>query len=360
MFLAKTGGEKYCLGLESSPLFSQHKVKKKEVMYMFYTGLDIHRKFIYGTVLDSKGKIVNQGEFSTTEADFDNFLGFLPNKQVKIVMESCGIWEDFYDLLESKGYDVCLANPLQVKAIASAKIKNDRVDSEVLARLLKADLIPKSYVPPKEVRELRNIIRHRRTLVKHRVKIRNNIHAILRKKNIKHPFKDLFCKKGIEYLKGMKDEKVDTFLRLFEAVEAEIKKVDEKLKENNTLNKEVNLLKTMPGIGEYAAKMIMSEIGDIKRFPSAKKLCNYAGIIPSQSQSADRDRRGSITKQGSKNLRWILVQGTHVAVSIPGKLQKYYYKLARRMPKGKAIIAVARKMLTIQWHMLTNKEPYLE
>ena len=82
---------------------------------MYYTGLDIHRRFIYSTVLDSKGEIVNQGSFSTAESDLDKFLGFLPNKQVKIVMESCGIWEDFYDLLQSKGYDVCLANPLQVK-----------------------------------------------------------------------------------------------------------------------------------------------------------------------------------------------------------------------------------------------------
>lgn len=326
---------------------------------MYYTGLDIHRKFIYGAVLDNRGKVVNQGQFSTTEADFDNFLGFLPNKKVKIVMESCGIWEDFYDLLESKGYQVCLANPLQVKAIASAKIKNDKVDSEVLAKLLKADLIPTSYVPPKEIRQLRNIVRHRRILVKHRVKLKNSIHTILRKANIKHPFKDLFCKRGMTYLKKMNDERINTFLRLFDSVEKETKDLDKNMSELNTLSKETKLLQTMPGIGEYASKVIMSEIGNINRFPSPKKLCNYAGIIPSQSQSGYKDYKGSITKVGSKNLRWILVQCAHVAVSIPGKLQKYYYKLAKKKPKSKAIVAVARKMLTIQWHMLKNKEPYL-
>ena len=327
---------------------------------MFYAGLDIHRKFIYGTVLDDNGKVVNQGQFSTTEADFDNFLGFLPNKQVKIVMESCGIWEDFYDLLESKGYTVCLANPLQVKAIASAKIKNDKVDSEVLAKLLKADLIPTSYVPPKEIRILRNNVRHRRILVKHRVKLKNSIHTILRKANIKHPFNDLFCKKGIEYLKKMNDDRINRFLRLYEAVINEINELDKQLEKDNTAIKEVKLLKTMPGIGNYAAQIIQSEIGDVKRFPSPKKLCNYAGIIPSQSQSGEKDYRGRITKQGSRNLRWILVQCAHVSIAMPGKLQKYYYKLSRKKPKGKAMIAVARKMLTIQWHMLKNKEPYIE
>ena len=148
-------------------------------------------------------------------------------------------------------------------------------------------------------------------------------------------------------------------IKLYEAVQKEINETDKELSKLNTLSKDAKLLQTMPGIGDYAAKVIMSEIGNIKRLPSPKKLCNYAGIIPSQSQSAETDRRGRITKQGSRNLRWILVQCAHVTVQIPGKLQKYYYKLAKKKPKSKAIVAVARKMLTIQWHMLKNREPYL-
>jgi len=327
---------------------------------MFFAGLDIHRKFIFATVLNSKGKIVQQGRFLTTEADFDTFLGFMPPKQVKIVMESCGIWEDFYDLLESKGYDVCLANPQGVKAIASAKIKNDKVDSEVLAKLLKADLIPPSYIPPKEIRELRALVRHRKILIKHRTKVKNNIHQILRMKNIKHGFRSVFTQKGVKYLQAMNHNQINCFLKIMFALDEEINKLDEALKENKTSHKEVNLLSTMPGIGNYAAQVIQSEIGDINRFPSPKKLCNYAGIVPSQNQSADKDYKGRITKVGSRNLRWILVQGAQVAVCLPNKLQRFYYKLAKKKSRSKAIIAVARKMLTIQWHMLTNKEPYIE
>jgi transposase len=327
---------------------------------MFYAGFDIHQKFIYATILDENSQIVQQGKFLTSELDLDNFLGFLPPKQVKIVMESCGIWEDFYDLLESKGYDVCLANPQGVKAIASAKIKNDKVDSEVLAKLLKADLIPKSYIPPKEIRELRYLVRHRKILIKHRTKVKNNIHQILRMKNIKHGFRDVFTQKGVKYLKTLNHERINCFLKIMETLDIEIKNLDKGLKENNTSSKEVYLLQSMPGIGNYAAQVIQSEIGDISRFPSPKKLCNYAGIVPSQNQSADKDYKGRITKVGSRNLRWILVQGAQVAVCLPNKLQKYYYKLAKKKSRSKAIIAVARKMLTIQWHMLKNKEPYIE
>jgi transposase len=327
---------------------------------MFYAGFDIHQKFIYATILDENSQIVQQGKFLTSELDLDNFLGFLPPKQVKIVMESCGIWEDFYDLLESKGYDVCLANPQGVKAIASAKIKNDKVDSEVLAKLLKADLIPKSYIPPKEIRELRYLVRHRKILIKHRTKVKNNIHQILRMKNIKHGFRDVFTQKGVKYLKTLNHERINCFLKIMETLDIEIKNLDKGLKENNTSSKEVYLLQSMHGIGNYAAQVIQSEIGDISRFPSPKKLCNYAGIVPSQNQSADKDYKGRITKVGSRNLRWILVQGAQVAVCLPNKLQKYYYKLAKKKSRSKAIIAVARKMLTIQWHMLKNKEPYIE
>ena len=327
---------------------------------MFYAGLDIHNKFIYATVLDKRGQIIHQGQFSTTEPDFDSFLGFIPPKQVKIVMESCGIWEDFFDLLKSKGYSVCLANPLQVKAIASAKIKNDKVDSEILAKLLKADLIPESYVPPKIVRELRSLVRHRKILVKHRTKLKNNIHQILRKKNIKHGFRDVFTQKGIKYLQEMKHNEINCFLNIFFSVEKQLKTITEILKKNKTLQKEVYLLTSKPGIGQYAGQVIMGEIGDVKRFLSPKKLCNYAGIVPTQNQSGDKDYKGGITKQGSRNLRWILVQGAQVAVGLPNKLQKYYYRLARKKSRSKAIIAVARKMLTIQWHMLKNNEPYVE
>ena len=327
---------------------------------MFYAGFDIHQKFIYATVLDENSQIVQQGKFLTREADLDNFLGFLPPKQVKVVMESCGIWEDFYDVLMSKGYDVCLANPQAVKAIASAKIKNDKIDSEILAKLLKADLIPKSYIPTKEVRELRYLVRHRKILIKHRTKVKNNIHQILRIKNIKHGFRDVFTQKGVMYLKSLNHDRINCFLRIMETLNKEIDELDQKLKDNKTSAKEVHLLQTMPGIGKYAAQVIQSEIGDIKRFSSPKKLCNYAGIVPSQNQSGEQDYKGRITKVGSRNLRWILVQGGQVAVCLPNKLQKYYYKLAKKKSRSKAIIAVARKMLTIQWHMLKNKEPYIE
>jgi transposase len=326
---------------------------------MYYTGLDIHKKFIYGTVLNDQGKVINQGKFSTTEKDLDNFLGFLPNKQVSVVLESCGIWEDFYDLLLGKGYLVKLANPIRVKAIASARIKNDKIDSETLARLLKADLIPESYVPPKEIRKLRASVRHRKILVRQRTKIKNHIHAVLRKANLKTSI-NIFTKKGMLLLKALKDQQIDCYVRILKAIDAEINQLEKELAKNTCLFRQVKLLQTMPGVGRYSAQVICAEIGDIKRFPEPAKLCNYAGIIPSQSQSGESDYKGRITKLGSRDIRWIIVQCAHVTIALKGKLQAYYYRLCKRMQKCKAVVAVARKMLVIIWHMLTNSEVYRE
>ena len=119
-------------------------------------------------------------------------------------------------------------------------------------------------------------------------------------------------------------------------------------------------LKTMPGIGNVSAIVIMSEIADIKRFKSPKQLCSYAGLVLSVHQSGNTERYGRITKQGSKLLRWMLVQCAQIAIKQPCKFQRYFYRLSKNKHRNVAITAVARKMLYILWFMLTNDQPYIE
>jgi len=327
---------------------------------MFYTGLDIHRKFIYGTVLNEENKIVNQGKFATNEKELLDFLGFLPNKMTKVVLESCGIWLDIYEMLESKGYDVIVANPLKVKAIASAKIKTDKVDSEILAKLLKGKLIPETYVPPKPIRGLRELVRHRQSLVKIRTNLKNQIHAILRKDNVVHPFKDIFAKKARAFLKKQKNIKIESYLRILDHINKEIEEINVRAKSLDLLSKQVHLLKTMPGIGELAAYIILSEIGDINRFESPSQLCSYTGLVPSISQTGEKSYTSGITKQGSKWLRWIMVQCAQTAVNKPSKIQSYFYRLSVKKKRNVAIVATARKMTYYIWYMLKQRKPYFD
>lgn len=117
-------------------------------------------------------------------------------------MEAPSTWKHIYDYIESKGLEVSLAHPLKTRAMADARIKTDSIDSETLANLLRADLIPEAYVSPKAVRELRSIVRHRASLIRIRTEVKNKVHAILAKECIRHDFSNLFGKAGIEFLKG--------------------------------------------------------------------------------------------------------------------------------------------------------------
>ena len=325
---------------------------------MFYVGLDIHKKFIYATVLNSKARVVNQGKFCTNKKDLLDFLSFLPNKQVKIVIESCGIWQDIYEILESKGYKVILANPMRIKAIASAKIKTDKIDSEILAKLLKGNLIPETYVPPREIRELREIVRHRQSLVKIRTSLKNQIHAIIRKNNIIVPVKDIFAIRARSFLIGLKNEKINSYLKILNHIEKEIREVKVKAQSIEGFSKNARLIQTMPGLGDVASYIILAEIGDINRFETPAQLCSYAGIVPSVSQTGDKCYSSRITKQGSKWLRWIFIQCANIAINKPCRLQYYFFRLNIKKHRNVALTATARKMIYYIWYMLKNNKPY--
>lgn len=329
---------------------------------MQYIGLDVHKKFTHAVVLDEKGTKLDSTEFKNEPVDFDRFIGRIEPK-AKIVMEACSCWQHIYDYLDEAGFELKLAHPLRVKAIASARIKTDAIDAETLAHLLRADLIPESYVPPGYVRKERNVVRHRASLVQTKTLIKNKIHAILTRHGISYEFSDAFGKAGVEYLYSLNLPEADRiamdhYLKLVEFIDTEIDETNEMVEMLCKENPLANLLTSIPGVGYYSALLIMSEIGDIRRFSKTKQLCSYAGLVPSVYQSGNTLRRGRITKQGSRWLRWILTQCAHVAVRKDEPLRIFYARVARRKGKMAATVAVARKMLVYIHTMLTLNIPY--
>ncbi len=145
---------------------------------------------------------------------------------------------------------------------------------------------------------------------------------------------------------------------MLDIIETEIREIWHKSK-NTCISRQINLLKTMPGIGNISAIIIAAEIADINRFETAKQLRNYAGMVPKVNQSGEKSYSSGITKEGNKMLRWVLVQCANIAVRISGKFQQQFYKLYKKKHRNVAIIAVARKMLYTMWFMLNRNEPYL-
>ncbi|MCL5413465.1 MAG: IS110 family transposase [Candidatus Marsarchaeota archaeon] len=329
-------------------------------MKQFYVGLDMGRKWIYGTILDENKKVVREGKIDCTISAVEKFLNAMPKESLNVVLEACGIWENLYDHLSERCQDVKVANVLKTKAIGYARKKTDKVDSKTLAELLLADMIPEAYVPDMEIRKMRKSVRHRRGIVKVRTMFKNQIHAILRARNI-HPslhVKDVFTKTGIVWLKTLNIDEIDSCIRMIDASNNEVKAAEES-SSNNPLRKEIELLKTMPGVGDVSATLIMSDIADIKRFETPKKLCAYAGIVTSVYQSGDTERYGGITKHGPSHLRHVLVECADVAIRYDDRLRRFFQRIQKKKGWNVAITAVAHKMLYIMWYMLTKNQQYI-
>jgi len=205
---------------------------------------------------------------------------------------------DVYDKLIESGYDIVLAHPGKVEAIASAKMKTDKIDSEILGQLLRCNLIPKAWAPPKKVREERDIIRFRSILIRNRSRLKSRIKFILLKQGLKYR-QSIWTGKWRETLEKL-DHKIAAYFRIMDQLNQEVKLVDKEIAKLNKDDEQANLLKTIYGISDYSARAILAEIGDIKRFSSAKKLKSYSGLVPSIYQSGEKARYGCITKQGSK------------------------------------------------------------
>ena len=330
---------------------------------MRYVGIDVGKQRCRAAVMDEKGFLVEEFSFRNNSGGISGLVSRL-SMDDSVVMESTGsVWMNLYECLEEAHVSVVLANPWKTKAIASARIKSDKIDARILAHLLRGDLVAESYVPPRDLRKLRGLVRHRMSVVKIRTMVKNRVNALIDRYGYKCEFSDLFGKKGVEWLKTLELDSLDrlmlsNYLEHIECLNRQIKRVDLEIRDEASRDEDVRLLLSMTGIGVYTALLIRSEIGDIRRFPSYKKLISWAGLAPSLHQSGNVKYHGGITKQGSRMLRWALVECARIAVRFDGRMRVFYERVKHRRGDQKAIVAVAAKMLKIIWFMLSRREPY--
>jgi transposase len=338
---------------------------QKEESKLINVGIDVGKRFCQAALKSDDGRLLDELRFENTTQGVHELLTHIAiHGEARAVLEStANYWIRIHDTLEDHGVDTVLANPRRTKLIAEAKIKSDKLDARTLATLLQGNLVFESYVPPKAKRENRTLVRHRAGLVKTRTEIRNRIHAILAKHELQHDYSDLYGKQGLQWLESLQLEGVDqvvlkTNLALLKTLDEQIQAVTVEIAKTACNEEDIRLLMTMPGIDFYSAMVIASEIGDVKRFPTQWKLVAYAGLAPTQHQSGEYERRGGITKEGSKWLRWILVQAAQHARQHDPRFKAYYERVARRRGPQKAVVAVAKEMLVVIWFMLTRREPY--
>ncbi len=229
-------------------------------------------------------------------------------------------------------------------------------------------MLPESYHSPKEYRLLKEKARSRTSLVQIRTQLKNKVHGILFRNAIVYSKTTLFTKQGRSWLAGLDlsaeyRNHLNSNLAIIDSIDSEIKKIEKDFKESVIKNKSLTLLKTIPGIADVTAMTILSEIGDIHRFKDPRHLHSYAGLVPRIYASGESSRYGRITKEGSKFLRYVMVEVAHHQLLLKRSmvgLKWYYHRIASRKNNQTAAVATARKLLTVVWKVLTEERPYQE
>ncbi len=335
---------------------------------MLHVGLDLSRRRLDVCVLSDDGELVEE---LAAPPDAEG-LRYLVSKlarhreSVRAVIESMTGARFVHDTLEQLGWDVLIADAQRVKGLAPVACKTDRVDARVLAVLSHRDLVAAIWLPDPRVRREREQARFRLHLVKHKSMLKHRIHSTLMTFGHPCPVSDLFGLEGRKLLDRLQipdpwRETVDASLYLIDYLESEIAAIERELRSSGAEHPYVPLLLTVPGIGWVLAFTIAAEIGDITRFPSAKKLVGYTGLCPRVRQSGDSDRRGPLSKQGPRYLRWAMLEATMHALRHPTYRERYQrnkQRLGKQRGARVAQVDLARKLTEAIWHMLTTNQRF--
>jgi transposase len=333
---------------------------------MYYVGIDHHKKSNAITVMDQDGTIIKRITLSNDKNTLDRFFNSIPGP-CSVVFESSRDWSVLYDNLEDIAEEIHLANPYKTRIIAEAKIKTDKIDSEILAHLLRSKMIPKAHIPSKIVRRVRYLLRQRLFFVRLRTMVKNRIHHLVDRNHlgatVTASFTDLFGKKGMVFLKeaplpDSERKLLDEQLSLLEELNRLVKEDDRRIRKLFDKDHRVTLVATVPGLGHLLSALVVYEIDTIDRFLSPKKLHSYAGLVPSTYASGEKSYHGRLTKAGNRYLRWAMVEAVGPAISKDPGLRRYFHQIRVRNGVNAAKIAVARRLLTIVYRILKEQRPY--
>lgn len=326
-------------------------------------GIDIHRTF-GEVVIWENGLTRHEGRVDMTRTALEGF-GRQLRETDEVVIEATGNAMAVSRLLSPHVARVVIANPLQVKAIAHSHVKTDKVDAATLANLYAAGYLPEVWTPDAATERLRRLVARRYQVVRHRTRIKNEVHAILHAHLIpKCPHADLFNRRGRDWLTRQPvpdDERaaIARHVRELDRLGEDLAALDRDIAQDSLEDAAIQRLLTITGVNLAVAAGLMAAIGNIERFRSPQKLVSYFGLNPRVRQSGlGAAHHGRISKAGRSHARAMLVEAAWAAAKAPGPLRAFFIRIRARRGHQIAAVAVARKLTTLCWHMLTKGEDY--
>jgi transposase len=334
----------------------------------FYAGVDLGKRKSHIKIINQSREVIEDLKIDNDPENFKRiFRKYRGEINVACEATSNAFW--VFDTLEPLVRSIKVGDTKKIRWIAEARIKTDRIDAGILAELLRVDLFPAIAIPPRRIRELRELARGLVRMRRLSVRLRNQVHAILGRHGVKYERKEAARGRLAQTVAGAAvgtapRVAADSVLRIEEAgareakhLEAELRK---ELKAEPGLQRQVELLQSIPGVGVFSAALFVTELWDVSRFVDERHLASYIGFVPSTYQTGETCYSGRMTKQGNSLLRWILVQDAWRAVATHWFFGKLYERYRSRLGKSRALIPVARALLKTVFRVWTEGKPYEE
>jgi len=320
-----------------------------------YIGVDVHEKESQIAVYEPDGGLMEEKRLPTEK--LPEFIASLPGEK-HVGLEAIGFIYPIYDALAEAGCDVAVANPHNIQLIARTRIKHDKVDARVLGELLRTNFFPRSHIPDAETREKRLLVKDRVKYGVRRADLKNSVKWLLKRRGL--TVKSPFGGEGRERLRSLGLKEVEYRLRELELVDSIIEALDRRIFFAASRDRGARLLDTIPGVGPYTALYLSTALHGVERFPGSKHACAHTGLVPSLHQSGDKAYMGHITRQGDRWLRRNLVECARWAVRKDPHLREFYLRVKHRKGGKRALVAVARKLVSYAYWMLKRDQTYEE
>jgi transposase len=334
---------------------------------MITIGSDCHLKTSTMSVFNDKGIKVMRSKLNNDPPILLEFIRQFPG-QKQFAMETCYNWPVFYELLKDEVDEFHLLHAKKLKSIIQSQSKCDNYDSDEIARLTHSGYIPKAYIANAQTRQLRRLLRTRVGISLQIAGIKNKIHAIVnantfycqRPKN----FKNLFCKRGLEYLSQIplgQQERfiVEQLLDQIQSLQHRKAEFDKHIGALDFHSEDLKYLRTVPAMnGRLIKYIVLSEIDNISRFRNSHVLIAYAGLIPKNRSSGDKIRKGRLRTECNEFLKWAMLESVLPAIRKDRALRQLYKETRQRLNSSSAKLVVARRLLASIYHVLKERRPY--
>lgn len=322
---------------------------------MWHVGIDLHRQTVVIAAVNDRGEAMDPVTIAcqNTAAIVGLFTQIGP---FRAVIEASGTYRWLYEVLRPYG-TVLLAHPLRLRAMIQRRSKTDKLDAQLLANLLRINQVPLAYIPPEPFHQLRELTRCRARLGRDLAEAKIKLRAILARRNLSAPYQTPFGPRGLAWFGAQDFGPIENLVRdellgRFAHFSRQIAVLDRHLRELQPAFPQTAALMDIYGIGLFSALVIVAELGEVERFGSAKQVGAYTGLTAQVHQSGGHCYRGSITRQGSPWLRWILVEAAMKTVRQDAALKNFYTRVRKRSGAKIARVAAARKLAEICWKRL--------